>query len=337
MSAQSQAIVLPAYNSNLIRSLLSLKVEDRILPDLRNHEVLVKTHFAPINPSDIAFLQGGYNVVKTLPCVPGFEASGKVIETGINSHHLLGKKVNCFVQSDNDGTWADYFIADANNCVVLREGMDMEQAACLGINPFTAYGLLEAIKKNKCNAIVQNAAGGQVGEMIRILCRQENIKVINLVRKKETASALKHKGYEQVLDITAENFLEDFSRICNENHPTLALDAIGGSMGGIMLNNLHDGGLLISYGGLSGEDISQIDTLELIFRQKNIEGFNLNEWIAGKTNDQLQEISFEIQELFIKGIFHTPIASIYSIDDVVNAIKNYIKNMSAGKVLLRFE
>jgi len=122
MSYKTQSAILHQYNPNIIRALLSIKVGERKLPNLQPNEVLIKTAFSPVNPSDIAFLQGGYNVVKPLPCVPGFEASGTVEETGKNARHLLGKKVSSFVQSDYDGSWSENFVANARDCMVLKEG-----------------------------------------------------------------------------------------------------------------------------------------------------------------------------------------------------------------------
>lgn len=47
---------------------------------------------APINPSDISFLYGGYSTSKPFPCVPGFEGSGTVLVNGyiIFQHSLSG-------------------------------------------------------------------------------------------------------------------------------------------------------------------------------------------------------------------------------------------------------
>ncbi len=45
-------------------------------------EVLVKMYASPINPSDLAFLAGGYGIKKPFPVIPGFEGSGTVIAAG---------------------------------------------------------------------------------------------------------------------------------------------------------------------------------------------------------------------------------------------------------------
>lgn len=67
-----RAIILPAYNPNVFRALLSLKVETVPSPNPGKDEVLVDLYAATCNPSDIAFICGTYNIVKPLPAIPGF-------------------------------------------------------------------------------------------------------------------------------------------------------------------------------------------------------------------------------------------------------------------------
>ncbi len=181
-----KAVILPAYNQNILRAMLSLKVEEIPVPIPKEDEILIKIEAAPCNPSDIAFMQGGYNIVKTLPSVPGFEGAGTVVFTGDSAEakKIFGKKVSCFTQVDSHGTWAEYFVTKAESCIPVKENMEMEQAACFAINPFTAYGLYEIARKNISPAIILNAAGGQVAGFVQVLAKTNNINVINIVRKK---------------------------------------------------------------------------------------------------------------------------------------------------------
>lgn len=44
---------------------------------------------------------------------------------------LSGKRVTCAGKSPGDGTWAEYFLADAMACLPLRKGVDFEQGSRL--------------------------------------------------------------------------------------------------------------------------------------------------------------------------------------------------------------
>ena len=332
---KTKAVILPAYNNNLIRAIIGIKTDERDLPELKAEQLLIKMEAAPCNPSDIAFIRGGYNIIKPVPAVPGFEGAGVVVDAGSNSKAMLGKRVSSFIQDDVDGTWAEYFIANKKDCIILKDGLDFEQGACLAINPFTAFGLVEMAELFKCEAIVQNASGGQVAEFIRVLAKLKGIKVIDIVRKPEHVTILNDKGSKYVVDSSSENVKANFSDLINTLEPTMAFDAVGGEMTGLFLNTLPSFSKVVLYGGLAGGSLLGIDPMDIIFKGKKLEGFNLNQWIANKNMEELETINNKIQDLIITGKMKTEIQASFKLDDVVNGIRTYIKSMSSGKVLFK--
>lgn len=328
-------IKLSTYNSNIIRALVGLKVEEKVPHKPNDNEVLVKTHAASCNPSDIAFIQGSYNIVKSLPTVPGFEGSGVVVETGKNANHLLGKKISAFVQNDIDGTWADHFVVNMEDLIPLKDEMDFDQAAGFTVNPFTAYGLIEIALQRESKAIIQNAAGGQVAEFIRNISQENNIEVINIVRKKETADQLKAQAVKYVLHENDNDFEKQLNTIAVSLKANVAFDAVGGKLSGTMFNALIPDSEIVVYGGLSGKPMENIDVMGPIFQNKIISGFNLIDWKADLENGEFERIANHLQDKFISGTYKTKIQDSTSLDNIVKGLRNYIANMSAGKILIR--
>ncbi len=327
------AVILPEYNDNLIRALLGMNYMEVSLPVTEPDEVLVKMAAATCNPSDIAFIRGGYNVKKILPAIPGFEASGVVVEAGKESNHLLGARVSCVVQEDKSGAWSEYIVAKAANCIVLKDGISFEQGACIAINPLTAIGLFDLVKKRECKAIVQNAAGGQVAEFIRILAAENDISVISIVRKEEQAEYLKGKGIQYVLNSSKEDFAEQLKILCFDLNTTMAFDAVGGEMTARLLNSMPPGSDVVIYGGLSGSRISGIDEMGLIFRRKKLYGFNLKDWSRSMSREKFEDMRNLAQDKIVKGEFKTKIQATFKLEEAVNAIRTYIKSMSGGKII----
>ncbi len=140
-----RAIVLDEYRDDLADAIASLKVVERPVPRLKSGQVLVRIEAAPCNPSDLLLLQGKYGSLKTLPTVPGWEGAGTVIASGggFLGSWLNGKRVACALRDDRDGTWAEYFVANARDCILLKRKLSFDQAASLIVNPLTASGLLE--------------------------------------------------------------------------------------------------------------------------------------------------------------------------------------------------
>lgn len=330
-----KAIVLPDYNKNVLRAMLSLKQEERDLPKLQSNEVLIKTHAAVCNPSDIAFIQGVYNIVKPLPAIPGFEGAGLVVETGESAKEFEGKNVSAFVQNDAYGTWAEYFVAKTSDVIILNKDMDLDQAACFTVNPFTAYGMFETVRIAGAKALIQNASGGQVAAFIRKMGEEFGCEVIDIVRKKETVEMLVAEGAKHVLLETDDNFDKQLKDICFELKPTVAFDAVGGSLSGKMYNALVPHSDLVVYGGLSNKPMSELSVMGAIFNDKVVSGFNLIDWKKQLAEGEFEEISQLLQQKFIDGNYKTKIYNTVKLENIVKGIKGYLGNMSAGKLLIK--
>jgi NADPH2:quinone reductase len=332
-----KAIILPEYNANVIRAMKSLHVAELDIPKPTGRQVLVKVAAAPCNPSDIAFMRGGYNVRKPVPVVMGFECTGMVVETGNDPEawKLYGKRVSCFSQGIENGTWAEYFITDLKNCLIINDELDDDQAAAFCINPFTAYALFSMAMKKKTGAIIQNGASGQIGIFVRTLAKRNKIPVINLVRKENHLKELSEEGEKNVLFLNDPDFEKNLQQIAHHYHATIAFDAVAGDGSGLILNAMPPGSELIIYGGLSGKQSGMINPLDIIFKAKTIRGFNLGDWKEEVGEEQFQKVSEELQELIIKRVIFTRIQSTYSLEEVQQAIEQYIRNMSVGKIIFQ--
>jgi NADPH:quinone reductase len=332
-----KAIVLPDYNTNVIRAMKSLQVTEIGIPGPAGDEVLVKVAAAPCNPSDIAFMRGGYNIRKPVPVVMGFECTGTVVETGKSpgAIQLLGKRVSCFTQGNENGTWAEYFMTDYRNCLVIKDELNDEQAAAFCINPFTAFALFMMALKINTGAIIQNGASGQIGAFIRKLAKTRNMPVINLVRKVEHIAELMDAGEKFVLNMNDPDFESTLAATAQEHDARIAFDAVAGDISGQILNAMPPGSELVVYGGLSGKPVGMVNPLDIIFKAKTIRGFNLGDWKTEIGDAKFEEVSEHLQEMMIKGILVTRIQDSFSLSQVQPALERYIRNMSSGKILFR--
>ncbi len=332
-----KAIILPDYNANIIRAMKSLQVKEVDIPKPERDQVLIKVVAAPCNPSDIAFMRGGYNVRKPVPVVMGFEGTGTIVETGNDPQamQMIGNRVSFFSQYAEGGTWAEYFLTRYMNCLAVRDEIDDEQAASLCINPFTAFALFSMAVEKKAGAIIQNGASGQIGVFIRTLAKKNRIPVINMVRKEEHILELGKEGERFVLNVSNPGFESDLQQLAHKYNATIAFDAVGGDVSGMILNAMPAGSEIVIYGGLSGKPVGMIDPLGIIFKSKTVRGFNLGDWKNETGEEKFQKISGELQELLIARTLATRIQGEYSLEEVHQALEQYIRNMSSGKILFR--
>jgi NADPH:quinone reductase-like Zn-dependent oxidoreductase len=246
---------------------------------------------------------------------------------------MLGKRVSCFTQGVEEGTWAEYFVTDWSNCIALTTEIDIDQAGALCVNPFTAYALFKMAQQKKCQTILQNGASGQVGIFIRALAKKAGIRVVNIVRKEEHIDRLKTAGEHIVINSTDPEFENMLKGLTLENNACMGFDAVGGDMAGTMINAMPDGSELIIYGGLSGKPVGGINNLDIIFKGKSIKGFNLGQWKDEIGHEKFLEVADELQQLIINRTLQTRIQGKFALDDVQAAMEQYIRNMSAGKIL----
>ena len=275
------ALVLHEYCEDIAEAIDSLKVEQRSVPALKRGQVLVRVEAAPCNPSDLLLLQGKYGSLKTLPTVPGWEGAGTVVASGGGplAWWLMGKRVACGQQEDRDGTWAQYVVANAAECIPLKRQLCMKQAASLIINPLTAMGLLETARRGGHRAAIQTAGASQLGRMLVAMASELNFPVINVVRREAQVELLKSMGAAHVLNSSDDDFVERLGAIAAELQATAAFEAIGGEMTGTLFNVLPEGSTVFVYGALSEAACDNIDPIELIFHGKTVTGFYLGVWL----------------------------------------------------------
>ena len=330
-----RAVYLKRYNIDLAEAIRSLEVIEKPIPTSGKGQVLIRIEASPCNPADLSFLQGAYGVKKSLPVVPGLEGAGTVVSADDDqlANSLLNKRV-CFAANNKlDGTWAEYAIADAISCFPLRQDIPSEQAAGMLVNPYTAIGLLETAKQFGSKAIIQTAAAGQLGRMLLILTKQQNIPVINIVRKDSQVDLLKKRGEKYVLNSTSNRFIIELRSLARELQATTTIDAVAGGLAGTIIKAMPDRSQFVVYGALSGKAVANVDPRDIIFSRKSIRGFILWEWLEKTTPSKLDEITAKLQSLFAKGELKTEVQRKIKLEEVVEGVNQYRNNMTGGKVI----
>jgi NADPH:quinone reductase-like Zn-dependent oxidoreductase len=128
---------MDALQLRVYEGVAALTLAQKAVPRPGRGQVLVRMVAAPVNPSDLSFLEGHYGVTKRLPVVPGFEGSGTVVAAGpgLFGRLLLGRRVACAAHPREDGSWAGYMRTRATMCAPLLKEVSLEQGATPAIKP----------------------------------------------------------------------------------------------------------------------------------------------------------------------------------------------------------
>jgi NADPH2:quinone reductase len=233
---------------------LELSLADVPVPEPKPNEVIIRVEAAPINPSDLGLLFAGADMtaaarsgpadrpVVTAPIAPaalravaarvgislptGNEGAGTVLATGSSpgAQALLGRTVAVAP----GGMYTQYRCVDAGQCLELPPGVSPVAGASSFVNPLTALGMIETMRNEGHSALVHTAAASNLGQMLNRLCIEEQVPLVNIVRKDEQAEILRASGATYVCNSSSPAFMAELTQALIDTSATLAFDAIGG-------------------------------------------------------------------------------------------------------------
>jgi NADPH:quinone reductase-like Zn-dependent oxidoreductase len=289
-------------------------------------QVLIQVDFSPLNPNDLMLAQGIYSVHPALPSVIGNEGVGHVITVGPGVTRIkAGDRV---LVPLHVFAWAERVLAPAEDLIRLSVDADLNQLSMLRINPPTAALLLsEYVALNAGDWVVQNAANSGVGRAVIAFARERGIRTINLVRRPELIDELTAVGGDLVLLDSPASV--EVIREKTANAPIrLALDGVSGPSTQLLGAILSPDSTLVSYSAMSGAAMS-LSPLDVIFKRITVRGFLLNDFdFASLVRPAIKQA----QELIADGRLHTPIAAIYPLSAIQDAVAHTLRG---GKVLLK--
>jgi len=306
------------------------RLETLALPKPGVNQILVKVAYAPINPSDINSMYGGY--IQNNDFI-GVEGSGTVVALGrdLTVPFTIGQKVHI----TGPGTMAQYILLDCFSASPVQDGLSLEQAACHIGNPGMVLYMAHVAQQGGHKAAIHTAGSSALGRMLIRYFKEKGIKTINIVRKEEYIQELKDEGADYVLNSTAPDFESQLKVIAEKEQATNAFDAIAGDFTNKVVTALPAGSICYVYGSLSGShDVNSISIMEL-FKGKKITGLYLTNYVLELTKNRTIGELFKEAHSRLTTTFKTSIQKVFKLEDIAEALAYWEKNSSKGKILLQ--
>ena len=233
---------------------LELSLVEVDMPKPGEDDVVIRVEASPINPSDLGLLFGmadmstatlsgtGSDSVLTatipeammrqvvarvdqsLPA--GNEGAGVVVSAGSSerAQSLMGKTVATL----GGAMYAQYRVTRVDQCLVLPEGTTAVEGASCFVNPLTVLGMVGTMRLEGHTALVHTAAASNLGQMLVKLCVNEDVPLVNVVRKREHVELLESLGATHVCDSSEPDFMAGLIDALADTGATLGFDATGG-------------------------------------------------------------------------------------------------------------
>ena len=233
---------------------LEVSLAEVDVPEPAADEVLVRIEATPINPSDLGLLfsaadMSGAKVSgsaerpvvsaripeKSMKAMAGRlevsmpvgnEGAGVVVKAGASAaaQALLGRTVAMI----GGAMYAQYRCIKAEQCLRLPDDATPAEGASCFVNPLTALGMVETMRREGHSALVHTAAASNLGQMLNRICIQDKVALVNIVRKQEQAELLKAQGAKFVCSTESPEFMAELTEALAATGATIAFDAIGG-------------------------------------------------------------------------------------------------------------
>jgi NADPH:quinone reductase-like Zn-dependent oxidoreductase len=124
--------------------------------------------------------------------------------------------------------YAQYRTLKAADVLPLPADATAADGASCFVNPLTALGMVETMRREGHTALVHTAAASNLGQMLNRICLKDGVELVNVVRSAEQAKILKDIGARHVVDSTSPTFMQELTDALEATGATIAFDAIGG-------------------------------------------------------------------------------------------------------------
>lgn len=201
--------------------------------------------------------------------------------------------------------------------IPLPEGLSLESAATLTINPPTAYRMLQDFvppTPGECSSatkgmkrdllpshlftdpcalflshtqgrwVIQNGGNSGVGQAAIQIAKALGLRTVNVIRDRpdfsELAEYLKGLGADVVLreeEAQDRSVRKEWLSKMGKDAPLLGLNCVGGASMAGLTKWLSPGGVLVTYGGMARRPAA-LSTSSLIFQDLTYRGFWMSRW-----------------------------------------------------------
>ncbi len=299
-------------------------------PQPARERVLVRVTAAGVTPLDYTILSGGHPRAKA-PLVLGNEGAG-VIEDAGDSGLAVGSRVmftGPYGVREN-GAWQDWLLVRPEHLALVPDSIDDVVAASLPVAYLTAQITLTLAGFEPGKAVLAPGIGGSVGNATYQLARSQGAgKVISTAGSAAKAVRASLLGFEDVIDLTAEDLADGVRGITGGSGVDIVIDSIGGTVTSEALSSLAPGGVLITL-GYSGGRKTTIDVTDLIWKSARMAGFSLFAQSPTAVATAWRDIVSLIESGSVKPI----VERVYSLAEAAEALRHLTDDRPFGKVVL---
>lgn len=219
-------------------------------------EALVEMIYAGVNPVDSYTARGLVAPDAPLPRTLGGEGAGT-----LDGRNVLVAGAGLGVT--RNGVWAQGVVAPELAVVPLPDGVDLQQAAAMGVAGLTAFHVVETVGRiGPDDRVLVLGASGGVGGPICSFAASTGARVVGQTGSTDKVAAIRESGASDVLVCDATGLTD----AATELRPTVVVDPLGGAFTPAALAATQRRGRLVVYGTSAGPNVQL--NLQQVYRNQ---------------------------------------------------------------------
>lgn len=320
---------------------IQVEINNIKIPEINNHEVLIKVKAAGVNPLDILILNGSIRMIADydFPLTLGNELSGVIEAVGKDVVKFkVGDSVYTRLPMNKIGAFAEYAAVHEDAISTMPKNLSFIEAAAVPLTALTAYQALHDVLHVQPDKklFIPGGTGG-FGTMAIPIAKSMGLYVITSGSERSRSRTLSI-GADQFINYKEENYFDLLSNI------DYVIDTLGIKEIKTELAILKPHGKLVSLKALPNYRFAAENNFpiwkKLLF---GLVGARLDRLAAKQNKEyrflfvsangrQLQELTKLIEDKDIK----PAIDSVYNSDDINKALVKVSTGHSEGKVIVTF-
>ena len=297
----------------------------------KSNEVLIKNRAIGVNFIDIYFRAGLYPWPVDKDLVLGSEGAGEVEAVGPDVKNFkIGDRV-AYAQPNN--AYSTHRIISEDLVVSIPDGISYDQAAASILKGLTVkYLLCDSFNLQSDHEVLFHAAAGGVGLIAGQWIKEIGAKSIGTAGNSEKCMLAKQRGYDEVINYSEKNFLEEVLEITNNKGLDVVYDSVGKDTMFNSFKCLKKHGMLVSFGQSSGP-YKDIQMTDLAFGSFYLTRPTLFHFYANR--NWLENASQKLFEMIVKDKIKLDKMTKYNLDNVADAHTDMENRKTSGSIILK--
>jgi NADPH2:quinone reductase len=294
-------------------------------------EIAIDVRAAGCNFSDILMLKGEYQVVPSLPFIPGREASGVVAEIGPGVSGVSpGDRVLAYTHL---GAFAERVVVAAGAVFAMPDAMSFEHGAALPIvYPTSHAALVDRAAIRPGETLLVHAAAGGVGLAAVQIGRALGARVIATASGADKLEVAREAGAEVVIDYRDQDFVPIVLDATGGRGADVIYDPVGGDTTDRSLRCIAWKGRLLVV-GFAGGRIPEIRANRIMLKNISVVGVHWPVY-AEKEPETVRAIFSDLMRLHDLGKIAPLVQATYALDRVGEALTALADRRTVGKLII---